>query len=80
MEGLVSGFPAAVIGLVGGFLLSAYLAQRGTNSATRDLDGAPLGDPGEFAMRQTRQDVAAILTMLPLTNALLAAIAAALIF
>lgn len=71
---------AAVLAFVIAYFLSGRAAQRGIDGATRDLDGAPLGEPGEFAMRQTRQDVAAITVLLILTNALLAAIAAALLF
>ncbi|MCB0018208.1 MAG: hypothetical protein KDE09_10500 [Anaerolineales bacterium] len=59
--------------------LSVLLAFRGLHGATRDLDNDAY-DPIELAMRQTRQDVASILMILPLTNAVLAAIAAALIF
>lgn len=71
---------AGILAFVAVLLLSNYLARRGTDNAIRDLDNAPTGEPGEFSMRQTRQDVAAILSILPLTNALLAAIAGALVF
>ncbi len=76
----MSSAGAAVLAFVIAYFLSVRAAHRGIEGATRDLDGAPLGEPGEFAMRQTRQDVAAIVGLLVLTNALLAAIAAALIF
>lgn len=72
-------FVVALIAASVGGLLSTYLARRGTESATRDLDNAGW-EPVELATRQTRQDVAAILSVLPITNALLAAIAGALLF
>lgn len=71
---------AGIIAFTAVLMLSNYLARRGTDNAATDLERAPAGEPGEMAARQTRQDVAAILSILPLTNALLAAIAATLIF
>ena len=76
----MSSAGAAGLAFVIAYFLSSRAAQWGIDGATRDLDSAPIGEPGEFAMRQTRQDVAAITVLLTLTNALLAAIAAALIF
>lgn len=73
------GIGAALIAAAVAMSLTKYLARRGTENATRDLDYSGR-DPVELATRQTRQDVAAILSVLPVTNGMLAAIAGALLF
>lgn len=67
----------ASIGFFGAFMLSAYMAGRGVKIGIRDLEGQP--DQLEASSRQTRQDVAALVWSLGLTNALLAGILGVLI-
>lgn len=74
------GIGAALIAASVAMFLTGYLARRGTENAIKDLENESSWEPGELAARQTRQDVAAILSVLPITNALLAAIAGALLF
>jgi len=75
-----AGFIAAFIAASLAMSLTGYLARQGTENAINDLRNEDNWEPGELAARQTRQDVAAILSVLPITNALLAAIAGALLF
>lgn len=67
-----------VAGLVTGFALSTYLADRGIKGAIDDLRGHD--NQVEASARQVRQDIAAVVGLLVLTNALLAGILAALVF
>ena len=63
---------------IAGFLVSALFAVRGARNAAKDLER--LADQQEASARQTRQDIASIVWVLVLTNALLAGILGALIY
>jgi len=67
----------AMIGFCAALTASAYMAGRGVKNGIRDLEGQP--DQLEASSRQTRQDVAALVWSLGLTNALLAGILGALV-
>lgn len=63
---------------IAGFLVSAYFAMRGARNGAKDLEG--LSDQLEASARQSRQDIASIVWILVLTNALLAGILGALVY
>ncbi|MDW9679666.1 hypothetical protein [Sinorhizobium meliloti] len=67
------------VGLAGlaGFFASVYFASRGASGAVKDLEGQT--DQLEASARQSRQDIASIVWVLSLTNALLAGILGALV-